>query len=103
MIMILLLILPDEADAQQLWLSKTSIAYIEWHSVAYGQDANGNGLFVAVARTGSAGNQVMTSPDGNDPWTPPVLRRITSSGSILHMAGGPHACVQCPCQEMWLL
>jgi hypothetical protein len=70
MIMILLLILPDEADAQQLWLSKTSISDIEWHSVAYGQDANGNGLFVAVARTGSAGNQVMTSPDGNDPWTP---------------------------------
>jgi hypothetical protein len=44
------------------WTSQTSAADNDWVSVAYG-----NGLFVAVAYTGS-GNRVMTSPDGIT-WT----------------------------------
>ncbi|MCB9341330.1 MAG: HYR domain-containing protein [Lewinellaceae bacterium] len=44
------------------WTSQTSAADNEWYSVTYG-----NGLFVAVAQTGS-GNRVMTSPDGIT-WT----------------------------------
>ncbi|MFA5933795.1 MAG: hypothetical protein WC795_01040 [Candidatus Paceibacterota bacterium] len=44
------------------WTSRTSAADNEWNNVAYG-----NGLFVAVAGTGS-GNRVMTSPDGIN-WT----------------------------------
>jgi hypothetical protein len=44
------------------WISRTSAADNTWTSVAYG-----NGLFVAVANTGT-GNRVMTSPDGIT-WT----------------------------------
>jgi hypothetical protein len=44
------------------WTSRTSAENIEWSSITYG-----NGLFVAVAKTG-VGNRVMTSPDGIT-WT----------------------------------
>ena len=44
------------------WESGTSAADLDWGSVAYG-----NGLFVAVAYSGT-GNRVMTSPDGIN-WT----------------------------------
>ena len=44
------------------WSTRTTPADNEWRSVAYG-----NGLFVAVAVTGT-GNRVMTSPDGIS-WT----------------------------------
>ncbi len=44
------------------WTSRTSAPDNEWRSVAYG-----NGVFVAVAATGT-GNRVMTSPDGVN-WT----------------------------------
>jgi hypothetical protein len=44
------------------WTSRTSAADNNWFDVTYG-----NGLFVAVAYTGS-GNRVMTSPDGVN-WT----------------------------------
>jgi hypothetical protein len=44
------------------WTSRTSAANISWNSITYG-----NGLFVAVALSGS-GNRVMTSPDGIT-WT----------------------------------
>jgi gliding motility-associated-like protein len=45
------------------WTSRTSAADNLWYGVAYG-----NGLFVAVAGSGT-GNRVMTSPDGIT-WTP---------------------------------
>jgi predicted RecA/RadA family phage recombinase len=44
------------------WTIRTSAADNDWRAVTYG-----NGLFVAVARTGT-GNRVMTSPDGIN-WT----------------------------------
>ena len=44
------------------WTTKTSAADNDWRSVTYG-----NGLFVAVARSGNF-NRVMTSPDGTS-WT----------------------------------
>ena len=44
------------------WTSRTPAANNWWQDVAYG-----NGLFVAVARTGT-GNRIMTSPDGIT-WT----------------------------------
>ena len=44
------------------WFSRVSAADNSWNSVTYG-----NGLFVAVAITGT-GNRVMTSPDGIT-WT----------------------------------
>jgi hypothetical protein len=44
------------------WTARTSSADNSWRSVTYG-----NGLFVAVANTGT-GNRVMTSPDGIN-WT----------------------------------
>jgi hypothetical protein len=44
------------------WTSRTSAADNDWRGVAYG-----NGVFVAVARSGT-GNRVMTSPDGAT-WT----------------------------------
>ena len=44
------------------WTIRTSAANNNWYSVTYG-----NGLFVAVASTGT-GNRVMTSPDGIN-WT----------------------------------
>jgi len=47
----------------QVWTSRTSAANNSWNSVAFG-----NGIFVAVAQTGTAGNRVMTSPDGIN-WT----------------------------------
>ena len=45
-----------------IWRIRTSAANNNWYSVCYG-----NGLFVAVAISGS-GNRVMTSPDGIN-WT----------------------------------
>jgi predicted RecA/RadA family phage recombinase len=51
-----------QASAQVTWTSRTSAADNSWRSVAYG-----NGVFVAVAQTGT-GNRVMTSPDGIT-WT----------------------------------
>ncbi len=48
--------------AGTIWTSRTSAADNSWNSVTYG-----NGLFVAVATTGT-GNRVMTSPDGIT-WT----------------------------------
>jgi len=50
------------ANGGEIWTIQTSAADNEWFSVAYG-----NGLFVAVAITGT-GNRVMTSPDGIT-WT----------------------------------
>ena len=47
-----------EPEFEVEWTSRTSVADNQWSSVAYG-----NGLFVAVAQSGS-GNRVMTSPDG---------------------------------------
>jgi hypothetical protein len=44
------------------WTSRTPAAALWWQSVTYG-----NGLFVAVSRTGT-GNRVMTSPNGIN-WT----------------------------------
>ena len=44
------------------WTSRTSAADNNWNGITYG-----NGLFVAVADTGT-GNRVMTSPDGIN-WT----------------------------------
>ena len=44
------------------WTSRTSAADNSWQAITYG-----NGLFVAVAVTGT-GNRVMTSPDGIT-WT----------------------------------
>ena len=44
------------------WTARTSAADISWRSVAYG-----NGMFVAVAVSGT-GNRVMSSPDGIN-WT----------------------------------
>jgi hypothetical protein len=52
--------------AQVSWTSRTSAADNGWRSVTYGTVA-GNGLFVAVANTGT-GNRVMTSTDGIT-WT----------------------------------
>jgi len=53
------------------WTSRTSAADNGWQSVIYG-----NGLFVAVASTGT-GNLVMTSPDGIT-WT----TRLTVAGEM---------------------
>lgn len=44
------------------WTARTPAANNSWQDVAYG-----NGLFVAVSRTGT-GNRIMTSPDGIN-WT----------------------------------
>lgn len=49
-------------QAQSFWASQTAASDNDWRSVAYG-----NGLFVAVAESGT-GNRVMTSPDGIT-WT----------------------------------
>jgi hypothetical protein len=49
-------------DASNVWTARTSAADNNWFGVTYG-----NGLFVAVAATGS-GDRVMTSPDGIT-WT----------------------------------
>ena len=48
--------------AGYVWTSRSSAAENYWNSVTFG-----NGLFVAVAATGT-GNRVMTSPDGMT-WT----------------------------------
>ena len=48
------------------WTSRTSATDNNWWGVTYG-NVNGNGLFVAVASSGT-GNRVMTSPDGIT-WT----------------------------------
>ena len=50
------------ATGGTIWTSRTSAADNAWNSVTYG-----NGLFVAVASSGT-GNRVMTSPDGIT-WT----------------------------------
>ena len=49
-------------DTGRTWAVQQSVADNQWYSVVYG-----NGLFVAVANSGS-GNRVMTSPDGIT-WT----------------------------------
>ncbi len=57
------------------WKNQTAIATSTWQGVAYG-----NGLFVAVASTGSTSTDIMTSPDGTN-WTSthsPVARRWDS-------------------------
>lgn len=46
----------------EVWTTRSSASDNEWRSVTYG-----NGLYVAVASTGT-GNRVMTSPDGIN-WT----------------------------------
>ena len=48
------------------WTSRTSAVNNDWQSVTYGI-VNGNGLFVAVANTGT-NNRIMTSANGID-WT----------------------------------
>jgi hypothetical protein len=50
--------LKAQCPAGSSWTSQTSAANEDWNSVTYG-----NGLFVAVAYSGT-GNRVMTSPDG---------------------------------------
>ena len=50
------------ADHNYVWTSRISAADLTWRGIAYG-----NGVFVAVANSGS-GNRVMTSPDGIT-WT----------------------------------
>jgi hypothetical protein len=50
------------AETGKTWTARSSAADNDWLSVTYG-----NGLFVAVANTGT-GNRVMTSPDGVN-WT----------------------------------
>jgi hypothetical protein len=57
------LALSTQAQPGSTWISRTSAADNYWISVTYG-----NGLFVAVAFTGTSGNRVMTSPDGIT-WT----------------------------------
>jgi len=55
--------LPSIANVtEEVWTTRTSASDNEWRSVTYG-----NGLYVAVASTGT-GNRVMTSPDGIN-WT----------------------------------
>jgi hypothetical protein len=58
--------------------SRTSAADNSWHSVAYG-----NGLWVAVATSGT-GNRVMTSPDGIN-WT---IRTSAADNSWFFVAYG---------------
>ena len=67
--LLLILVVPSLSHAAAppngpgiVWTSRTSAANNNWRSVTYG-----NGLFVAVAYSGS-GNRVMTSPDGST-WT----------------------------------
>ncbi len=48
----------NSTDPGITWSSRTSAADNDWRSIAYG-----NGIFVAVAVTGT-GNRVMTSADG---------------------------------------
>jgi hypothetical protein len=55
-------LVPSTSNIGLNWTTRTSAADNIWTSVAYG-----NGLFVAVANSGS-GNRVMTSPDGIT-WT----------------------------------
>jgi hypothetical protein len=55
-------LVPSTSNIGVNWTTRTSAADNIWTSVAYG-----NGLFVAVANSGS-GNRVMTSPDGIT-WT----------------------------------
>ncbi|MBF0116847.1 MAG: hypothetical protein HQM04_17615 [Magnetococcales bacterium] len=50
------------STGESAWTSRTAAANNTWQSVAYG-----NGMFVAVANSGS-GNRVMTSPDAIN-WT----------------------------------
>ncbi len=62
LLLLLWLATPPAATAQSVWTARTSAADNNWYSVTYG-----NGLFVAVASSGT-GNRVMTSPDGIT-WT----------------------------------
>ncbi len=67
----------EERTAGVNWISRnTPAADNNWNSVTYG-----NGLFVAVATSGT-GNRVMTSPDGTT-WTPELPRRITTGTPLL--------------------
>ncbi len=76
------------------WTIRTTPSDIDWLSVAYG-----NGLFVAIASS-SAGNSVMTSPDGIN-WTTrstPVVtnnwRSITyGNGLFVAVSSGFGSCV----------
>ena len=62
-VFVLVLAVPSAfAATGDTWTARTSAADNEWRSVTFG-----NGLFVAVAQTGT-GNRVMTSPDGIT-WT----------------------------------
>ncbi len=66
------------------WTSRTPAANISWRSVTYGTVA-GNGLFVAVAATGT-GNRVMTSPDGTT-WTSRTSAADNDWYSVTYGAG----------------
>ena len=83
-ILILLLIgmvLP--ATAQTTWTSRTSAADNQWFGVTYG-----NGLFVAVAASGT-GNRVMTSGSLNTITNVPTLSEwgyIGLTGLLLALA-----------------
>jgi hypothetical protein len=61
--------------ATATWTSQTSAADNMWRSVTFG-----NGLFVAVAQSGS-GNRVMTSPDGMA-WTSQTSAADNSWNSV---------------------
>ena len=62
------------------WTARSSAADNQWFSVAHG-----DGLFVAVAQTGT-GNRVMTSPDGIT-WTAQVSAADTSWHSVAYGDG----------------
>ena len=62
------------------WTSRTSAANNDWQSVTHG-----NGLFVAVANTGT-GNRVMTSPDGIT-WTSRTSAADSSWNSVTYGNG----------------
>ncbi|MBX4195355.1 tail fiber domain-containing protein [Candidatus Parcubacteria bacterium] len=60
------------------WTSRTSATDNSWHNVAYG-----NGLFVAVAQSGS---NIMTSPDGIN-WTTRTAAAANSWRSVVYANG----------------
>jgi hypothetical protein len=62
------------------WTARTPASSNQWQSIAYG-----NGLFVAVANTGT-GNRVMTSPDGIT-WTARTSAADNNWTSVTYGAG----------------
>jgi hypothetical protein len=62
------------------WTSRTSAADNNWNGITYG-----NGLFVAVALTGT-GNRVMTSPDGIT-WTSRTSAAENEYNSVCYGGG----------------